>query len=117
MLGWVEGAAEKILPSFDLFVQSSLWEAMSMVILESFAAGVPVLATTVGENIYTIQDGYNGFLVEPKDVVGMADKIEFLINKPEILKKIGENAQKSFQEKYTAKIMAENHQKLYETFI
>ena len=48
--GWLPDAALTALPRFDLFVQSSNWEAMSMVALEAMAAGRPILATAVGDN-------------------------------------------------------------------
>src|SRR5688500_3461501 len=58
--GWVANAAEVVLPSVDIFFQPSLWEAMSVVILEAMAARRPVVATRVGENTRIIEDGVDG---------------------------------------------------------
>src|SRR5512139_1748638 len=47
-LGWVKEASRRALPACDVFVQSSHWEAMSVVVIEAMAAGKAIVATTVG---------------------------------------------------------------------
>lgn len=54
-----------ILKAADLFVLSSRWEGCPMVILESMALGVPVLATNVGGVPELVVDNQSGWLVPP----------------------------------------------------
>ena len=63
LAGWVPSAADVAVPAFDVFFQPSLWEAMSVAVLEAMAAGKPVVVTRVGENPHVIEDGVDGLLV------------------------------------------------------
>jgi glycosyltransferase involved in cell wall biosynthesis len=71
-----------LLAATDLFVLPSLWEGCPMVILEAWAAGVPVIATDVPGTRDLIRDGENGLLVPPKDPVALAEAIERLWKDP-----------------------------------
>jgi len=53
----------KVLQVADLFVLSSAYEGMPIVVLEALATGVPVVTTEVGEVRLVIDDGINGFVV------------------------------------------------------
>lgn len=55
----------KQLKETDLLVIPSRTEGQSLVLLEAWAAKLPVLATRVGDNQLFIKDGVNGFLAEP----------------------------------------------------
>ena len=54
-----------LLPAFDLFVNSSIHEGISLTILEAMAAGIPVVATTVGGNPEIVTED-TGVLVSPR---------------------------------------------------
>ncbi len=71
-----------LLAATDLFVLPSLWEGCPMVILEAWAAGVPVIATDVPGTRDLIRDGENGLLVPPKDPVALTEAIERLWKDP-----------------------------------
>jgi glycosyltransferase involved in cell wall biosynthesis len=51
----------------DIFVLPSVSEGTPRVLLEAMANGLPVIATRVGGIPFTIEDGGNGLLIEPKD--------------------------------------------------
>lgn len=57
----------RILRMTDAFVLSSLWEGGPLVVLEAMAAGLPVVATRVGDTPSMVEDGVSGILVEPGD--------------------------------------------------
>ena len=73
---------KKIYASADLFVMPSITakdgdkEGFGLVILEAFASGLPIVASRSGGITDIVKDGVNGFLVEEKDVSGMAEQIE-----------------------------------------
>ena len=112
-LGWLENAASRILPVIDIFVQSSLWEAMSVVLLEAMAAGKPIVTTNVGENKHIVEDGDNGFMVEPKDTIAMAKALEKLILNEELRVRFGLKAKQKYEKYFTAAIMTRKYEKIY----
>jgi len=66
---------EHIFPLFDLFVSSSLWEGLPTVVLESMAAGIPVIATDIPGNRDLIHHTQNGWLSPPGDPASLAKAI------------------------------------------
>ncbi len=63
----------------DIACQVSRWqEAFGLTIAEAMAAGKPLVATRTGAIPELVADGRSGFLVEPGDTQGMADKILLL---------------------------------------
>lgn len=71
-----------ILASLDVSVLVSSSESLSNVILESMAAGVPVVATDVGGNSELVKDGETGVLVPPGDQQELVRAIAFLVRDP-----------------------------------
>ncbi|HPG30701.1 MAG TPA: glycosyltransferase [bacterium] len=63
----------------DVFVMPSLWEGFPCVLLEAAASGLPIIATNVGGNSEIVEDGFNGFLIEPKNASCLAEKMENII--------------------------------------
>jgi len=61
--------------AFDLLVLPSYTEGMPSIVLESLAAGVPVVATAVGGTPEVIQDGVTGYLLPSGDPVALAERI------------------------------------------
>jgi glycosyltransferase involved in cell wall biosynthesis len=69
--------------AMDVFALSSYREGMPNVLLEAMALGVPVVATRVNGVPRLIQDGRNGFLIDPGDVKGLTIALAGLLgNQP-----------------------------------
>jgi len=112
-IGRVENAGSRLLPLFDILVQTSLWEAMSIVLLEAMACGKPVVATSVGDNNLVIEEGKTGFLVEPKDIEEIAAALERLLDQQELREDIGRNAIQKYHNEFSAEMMARRYENLY----
>lgn len=65
----------RVLSAVAVSVQPSLSEGLSNVVLESMAAGAPVVATHVGGNAEAVEHGVSGLLVPPRDAAGLADAV------------------------------------------
>ena len=66
---------DRFLPHWDLCVLPSFTEGLPTVVLESYAAGVPVVATAVGGTPEAVADGVDGYLVPPGDPIALARRI------------------------------------------
>ncbi len=71
-----------MLASLDISVLISSSESLSNVILESMAAGVPVIATAVGGNPELVKDGETGLLVPPGDEKKLVEALAHLVRDP-----------------------------------
>jgi len=61
-----------LLSNYRYLLQPTYMECFSLSILESLAANVPVITTTVGGNLEIIEHNKNGFIFEPKDCSALA---------------------------------------------
>lgn len=113
-LGWVPDAAKRILPTCDVFVQSSLWEAMSVVVLEAMAAAKPVVVTHVGENPHVVLDGHSGLVVAPGDPEALADALAKLLRDPGYAIGLGRAARDRYLGLFTVRTMVDAYERLYE---
>lgn len=71
-----------------LFVLPSLSEGQPLLLLEAWAAKLPVIVTKVGENPKMVKDKVNGYLADPGDPDDLAAKIITALKNPD-LKKLG----------------------------
>jgi glycosyltransferase involved in cell wall biosynthesis len=76
----------------DAFVLPSISEGLAVVNLEAMACGLPVIATRVGGTSDVITDNYNGLLVEPKDVQGLAKAIIRVLSDEEMRQRLSRGA-------------------------
>lgn len=71
-----------------------------VVLMEAMASGLPVVSTYHGGIPELVRDGVTGFLVEERNSEALADKMEVLINNPELRRDFGkkgrENIVKNF---------------------
>ena len=96
----------------DIMVVPSLYEPVGIVILEAFAAGVPVVASNVGGIPEVVKHKFTGLLVTPNDRKALASAIKQYIIDKELRKKVADNAKQIVQE-HDWPIVAEKYSALY----
>ncbi len=101
-----------VLASTDVSVMPSGSESLSNAILESMAAGVPVIATRVGGNPELIAEG-RGLLVPPSDEEALAAALGCLLEDANLRRQFGENGRRFALENFTIERMRARHQELY----
>lgn len=101
-----------VLASAEISVLPSISESLSNSIMESMAAGVPVVACRVGGNAELIRDGESGFLVSPENAEEMAERIDQLVRDPELRKSFGAAARKDAQ-RFTVERVAGEYERFY----
>lgn len=108
---WTEDV-ESVLATLDLLVvPSAAIDATPRVILEAFAAGVPVVAFSSGGIPEIVEHGVTGFLVEEHSPKALALAIRDLLREPHRLREAAENARARARaefslERYRAEMMA-----------
>jgi glycosyltransferase involved in cell wall biosynthesis len=105
---------ETIYSSFDLLVVTSETEGLSMVIIESMAQGIPVVATNVGGSPKLVLDKKTGWLFEYQDNEKLANIITLCEKEREVLVKIGQTARSHIESHFSIQSTANKYYHLYE---
>jgi glycosyltransferase involved in cell wall biosynthesis len=96
-----------------IYLSTSLYEGLSNSIMEAMVAGIPIVATDVGDNRYLIKDSYNGFLVPCGSTDNIAWKLEYLITMDDIRNEYGKNSRFIIENEFSEEKFLENYFKLF----
>jgi glycosyltransferase involved in cell wall biosynthesis len=99
--------------SLDALVLPSFNEGMPMCLLEGMSAGLPVIATRVGDVPRIVRDGVTGILIEPGDTDALAAAIRKVIDDARLREEMAGYARKLIEEEYSAGRMADRYLALY----
>ncbi len=104
--GQDQNQIQKLYQQSHLFVLASLTdkngdqEGQGLVLQEAQACGLPVIATLHNGFPEGVLDGRSGFLVPEGDIDALAEKLEYLINHPQIWSKMGRIGRKFVEKRY-----------------
>lgn len=98
----------------DIYCLPSKWpENQPVSITEAMACSIPVVASNIGGIGELVEDGVTGFLFEPQNAESLKEKLELLIDDPELRKKMGDNGFKKISE-YSFESQVRKISKLYD---
>ncbi|HEX8974723.1 MAG TPA: glycosyltransferase family 4 protein [Patescibacteria group bacterium] len=100
----------------NVFVLPSFNEGMSNTMLEAVASGLPILATDTGGTRELVEEGKNGFILKMGDYNDIAEKLEKLIQDPDLRNKMGAESRKR-AEKMSWENVAKEYVDLYQQTI
>jgi glycosyltransferase involved in cell wall biosynthesis len=91
-LGWLNGDELKAAYSAaDIVVTPSIYfDPFPTVNLEAMACRKPIVATCFGGSSELVQDGKTGFIIDPRNIKLLAEKIIYLLENPQEAQKFGE---------------------------
>ncbi len=101
------------LPHVDLLVLPSYTEGLPNVVLEAFAAGVPVVATAVGGTPEVVEDGRCGYLVPPGDAAELAGRIADVLSDDDTRRAMGAQGRERVAKHFSYTAQAESYQRLF----
>jgi len=107
----------ELLANSTALVQPSLAEGSSMVAIEAFALGKPVIMSNLKCSNELIVDGINGFTIPPDDQKQWAEKIVMLLTDKIQSKELGKNAQKRMIEKFNLNLLLNEFETLYKDIL
>ena len=102
-----------LLSHLDLLVLPSFTEGLPNVVLEAFAAGIPVVATAVGGTPEVVEDGANGYLVPAGDPAALARRIRDALNVEERRRAMGERGRDRVRNEFTFEAQSAQYQRLF----
>lgn len=88
----------EILSRSDILVNPSYAEGLPTSVLEAGSMGLAVIATDVGGTGEIIDNGKNGFLIEPGDIEVLREKLQILIKDSSLRDKFGSNLQEKVRD-------------------
>lgn len=112
-LGKQNGIREK-LGQADLFLLPSQLESFGLAALEAMACEVPVIATNAGGVPEVIENGVDGYLVEPGDVKPAAKYAIDLLSRADRGREMGQIARKNARRKFCANDVIPMYERYYE---
>ncbi len=93
----------------SVIIQKSIKEGFCLAVTEALWKGTPVVASNVGGLPAQIEHGKNGFLLQPDDVEGFADRIVHILKNPEEAKDLGEKAKETVRQKFLITRLLSDH--------
>lgn len=103
-----------LLPFFNMLVVPSFSEGLPNVVLEAFAAGVPVVATAVGGIPEVVDDEISGFLAPPADAGALANQITRLLESDATASAMGKRGRQRVLQDFTFEAQASAYRRLFE---
>ena len=104
---------ERIYNGIDIYVNSSVYEAMSLAILEAMACGLPVVATEVGGTPSFIKNYENGLLVPARQPEKIAKAVLFLLKNQEKCNYISRSARQTIIENFNFQKIIQQYEDVY----
>jgi glycosyltransferase involved in cell wall biosynthesis len=105
-LGWRDGEQTRDLMKRAYFVVvPSLWyEGFPMVLAESFACGVPVIASRLGAMEEIVDHSHTGLHFKPGSPEDLAQAVRWALEHPESIAEMGRNARRQYELRYTPEV-------------
>ena len=107
----------ELLAASDLFVLPSLWEGLSMALLEAMASAKPIVATAVSGTTQVLVAKETGLIVPPRNSSELSKAIVQLLSNPEQAQKMGQTAKRRVETSYSAHKQAEKYLVLYNSLL
>jgi glycosyltransferase involved in cell wall biosynthesis len=112
MIGYVHDAY-KIMSSFDVFALPSYTEGLPITVLEAMQAGLPIVATTVGDVPEVLAQGECGYMVQPGNSTALSNAIEKIFRNRDDARAKAEAARQRVHSEYSVERMADKYMHEY----
>lgn len=93
---------------------SAFGEPFGLTMLESLAAGKPMVVTDSGGMPEIIKNDVNGYVIRVRDVQALAERCVRLLKDDVLRQRLGETGQRMVREKFTVERMVEDHLDVYQ---
>jgi glycosyltransferase involved in cell wall biosynthesis len=105
----------RLLPAFDVFAMSSLWEGLSCSVVEAMTCGIPVVATAVNSLPEVVIPGQTGLLARPKDPASLSRVLAYMLDHPNHAARMAQAARIRIGEQFRPDLLGQELVDVYET--
>ena len=116
-LGYRTDVKELLQQSHIVAFPSYYMEGLPKSLIEACAIGRPIITTQSIGCKDTVDDGVNGFLIAPKEVEPLVEKLRLLINDAELRQKMGKAAREKAEKEFSLDVVIEKHINIYNELI
>lgn len=116
-LGYRTDIAELLKSCHIVAFPSYYMEGLPKSLIEADAIGRPIITSNSVGCKETVIDGYNGFLIQPKDVDALTERLDLLISNKDLRTQMGANARKYAEEYFSIDTVIERHLSIYNELI
>ena len=106
-----------LLNASDVVVAPTLFEGLSISVLEAMATARPIVTTTIGSNLELVEDGVSALLVPPDDHIRLGQAILRMTTEPLLAARLGRAARERFEAAFTERVMKDSLWSLYASFL
>lgn len=101
----------------NLFVMSSNEEGLGIVLAEAMASGTPVVSTDCGGPSTLIENGTTGFLTPVGEAEPLADRMAYLLSRPQEAASIGRAGRARIEEEFSVEAAGEKYLRVYDEIL
>ena len=116
-LGYRTDVRELLMQCHIVAFPSYYMEGLPKSLIEADAIGRPVITSDSVGCRDTIIDGYNGFLIKPKDIDALTEKLDLLISDKALRQQMGLNSRKYAEKYFSIEDVVKKHLDIYRELI
>jgi glycosyltransferase involved in cell wall biosynthesis len=100
-----------------LVMPSDWYEGFPVTLAEAFCRGLPVIASRLGAMAEIVEDRVTGLHFAPGDAHDLAAKARWAVDHPEEMRRMGANARRAYEAKYTPEVNFQRLVVIYEAAV
>lgn len=116
-LGYRTDVRDLLRESHIVAFPSYYMEGLPKSLIEADATGRPVITSNSVGCKDTVVDGYNGYLIEPKDVDALTEKLDILLSDAELRQTMGKNSREYAEKYFDIEVVIERHLSIYNELV
>ena len=103
-----------LLPGFDVFAMSSLFEGLPCAVVEAMTCGVPVVATAVNSVPEIVISGKTGMVVKPGDAASLGRALEYVLDHPGEAARMADAARAHIGSRFRPEVLGQDLDEAYQ---
>ena len=116
-LGYRTDVKELLQQSHIVAFPSYYMEGLPKSLIEATAIGRPIITTQSIGCKDTVDDGVNGFLIAPKEVEPLVEKLRLLIDDAALRQRMGKAAREKAEKDFSLDVVIERHLRIYQELV